>query len=56
MILMMQTGSKSPAAALTCPEAAGILLAAWPRLVPAFVGNNTGEPGGLKASDACRLG
>ena len=45
-----------PVAALTCPGTAGILLPAWPRLVLAFVRDNTGEPCGLTAIDACRLG
>lgn len=53
---MMQSRSRHPVAALTCPGTAGILLPAWPRLAPAFVGNNTGEPRGLKAIDLCRLG
>ena len=55
MIVMMASRSRSQAVALTCPRAAGMLLPAWPRLVPAFVGNNTGQPCGLKAIDACRL-
>ena len=56
MVQMMQSRSRRPAEPLTCPEAAGILLPAWPRLTLAFMGNYIGEPCGLKAIDACRLG